>query len=289
MIQKIVESEGSKFKGDKQGWTMPVPRKKVEEFVKEIKKAKSSEELLEIANKIETYFDIHGDTSVLPILIDLFIQLSKLEDAEFYIEALKKENHGLAKLFKAEIEKFKRNFTKAEQLLNKIINDETIEKDIKRDAFWMKISLLGGMLRYKEILEAFKQLGCSNLEEIKQFIIDEAPEEDFDTFINVFYCLQNWKKADDYFSRPEKQYTLEAVRKLISKYSRDYALSYSLESDWEYPVETLYVVVTFFHPMQREKIEELKRKLIEKTFFEMKEDVVFRIGEEIKGYETIRS
>ena len=31
----------------------------------------------------------------------------------------------------------------------------------------------------KEILEAFKQVGCSNLEEIKQFIIDRAPEEYF--------------------------------------------------------------------------------------------------------------
>jgi len=268
---------------------MPIPKRKAEEFIEEIERAESSEELLKIANKIKTYFDIYGDASVLPVLIDSFIQLSMFEDAEFYTEALKEEDPGLAKLFKAEIEKFKGNFIKAEQILNEIINDKTIEENIKINAFWEKISLLGGMFRYKEILEAFKQSGCSNLEEIKQFIIDRAPEKYFNTLISIFYRLQNWKKADDYFSRPEKQDILKAIHKVILKYSQNYTLSYSLESDWEYPVETLYVTITFFHPMQREKIEELKRELIEKTFFEMEEDIVFRIGEDIKGYATIGS
>jgi tetratricopeptide (TPR) repeat protein len=268
---------------------MPVPKRKIEEFVEEIEKAESSEELLKIANRIKTYFDIHGDTSVLPVLIELFIRLSKFEDAEFYTEALKEEDHGLAKLFKAKIEKFKENFIKAEQLFNEIINDETIQENIKINAFWEKVSLLGGMFRYKEILETFKQVGCSNLEEIKKFITDRAPEEYFDTLISIYYRLQNWKEADDYFSRPEKQNILKAIHDVISRYSQNYTLSYSLESDWEYPVETLYVTITFFHPVQREKIEELKRELIEKTFFEMGEDIVFRIGEDIKEYATIGS
>ena len=124
---------------------MPVPKRKIEEFVEDIERTGSSEELLKIANRIKTYLDIHGDTSVLPVLIDLFIQLSKFEDAEFYTEALKEEDHELAKLFKARIEKFKGNFIKAEQLFNEIIDDRTVQENIKIDAFWEKISLLGGL------------------------------------------------------------------------------------------------------------------------------------------------
>ena len=268
---------------------MPVPKRKFEEFVEEIEKAESSEELLNIANRIRTYFDIHGDTSVLPLLIELLIRLSKFKDAEFYTEALKEENYGLAKLFKARIEKLKGNFIKAEELFNEIIDDEIIQENIKSDAFWEKLSLLGGTFRYKELLEAFKQVGCSNLEEIEKFITDRAPEEYFNTLISIYYQLKNWKEADDYFSRPEKQIILKAIYNIVSKYSQNFTLSYSLESDWEYPVETLYVTITFFHPVQREKIEELKKELIEKTFFEMEEDIVFRIGEDKKEYAAIGS
>ncbi|WP_457570103.1 hypothetical protein [Desulfurobacterium sp.] len=267
---------------------MPVPKRKVEEFLKEVERAGSSKELLNIVDRIKTYFNVYGDTSVLPLLIELLIRLFKFEEAEFYVKALGKRSPGLAKLFIARIEKLKGNFIKAEQLFNEIINDKTIQEHIKINAFWEKITLLGGMFRYKEILEAFKQIGCSNLEEINKFIIDKVPKEYFDILIDIYYQLENWKRADDYFSRREKRNILKTIHDVISEYSQDYTLSYSLESDWEYPVETLYVTITFFHPMQCEKIEELKRKLIEKTFFEMGEDIVFRIGEDTKEYATIR-
>jgi hypothetical protein len=58
------------------------PQKKVNQFIEEFSNARSYKEALEVLKKAETYFNVEGDYSVIPLLVNGYYLLEELQKAE---------------------------------------------------------------------------------------------------------------------------------------------------------------------------------------------------------------
>lgn len=245
------------------------PKTKLEEFIEKLKKAKTIEEIKKITDQLYNYAYFNNNIEAYIKSAELYTALNEIEKAIQIIDFLEENGYLIPKvsLIKAKLLMKKGKTKDAFTTLKQIWQDPKVDKKSKIEAFSEYIiNLVLTFKNYTKAEEEIKQFGFKNLEEFNKFIIEEVPDYLFDLMTKVYHHLEKYQKAEEFINKNNLNPILDQIKQALKKYN--HTLSYSIDYDYEDPVEKLDLYININNTINntsKEEITNLENQLIELT------------------------
>lgn len=241
------------------------PKRKLEKFIEDLRKAKTKEEMKKIAEKIYNYAYIENDITAFIQVADLYTALGELEKATNTIEILEKAGYNIPRIsiIKAKLLISKGYLKGALNLFSQVWKNPKVDEKDRIEAFAGYIATLVITLRnYEKAIQEIKEFGLKDLEEFNNFILEKVPDYLFDLMTEVYHYLKRWEQAKEFIERHNLSPLISKVEQKVEKYN--HILSYTLDYDYEDPVKKLDVYVNLeAKGIDKEELLRLENELIE--------------------------
>ena len=245
-----------------------IPQKKAEQFSEEFLRARTPQEALKVLKRVENYFHLQGDLTVLPILVNGYRFLEDLEKAEHYNKIfLEVDKSGYALYYQGLIESQRGNVEKAINLFEKVLEMAT-DRELQLKA--VAVELLNFVMSHdyenmEKVLK--KRLKVNSPEELKRLILN-FPENLANFLINVYHAYKRFYEAKDFFNQGRGRELLEAIKKELKDGGISYSrITYEIDWDYEEPVKLPLIYVRLTREYPQELLRKINKKLVEEFFF----------------------
>ena len=227
-----------------------IPKKKIEEFEKEVLNAKNREELIKIKKKIETAYKLHLNEELGNLLAYVYYNLGDFDNALKVLEGLR---NIFAKYLEANIRIAKRDFYTAYNILKNIY--PFTKGDLKMEILTMELLILSNVYNYEKIKEILEK---EDIEKVENYIyenetkVSELIFEKLEEYIEANNKLKENKDLKTAYKRLEK-----ALKSMCNK---DFKIVPMLEIDEETGDKSFVFYVISNEPC-RDKEEEIIKKV----------------------------
>jgi len=143
-----------------------IPKKKIEEFEKEVLSAKSRKDLVKIKEKIETAYKLHSNEELGNLLSYVYYKLGDFDNA---LKILKNLNSVFARYLEANIRVAKRDFYIAYNILKSIY--PFAKGDLKMEILTMELLILSNVYNYEKIKKILEK---EDMEKVENYIYENA-------------------------------------------------------------------------------------------------------------------
>ncbi len=245
--------------------TSKQPKTQLEQFIDEVNRANTIQELKNILNRLETYSKLYPSDKANELLAYVYYLIGDFKKS---LEIISMTDTPLAKYIEALVRTALSEFKTAYNILEELKN--YVNEEFKMKILSQQLLILASAYE----LEAIESL-MENVDEeqIKAFLYEES----WHNANLIFSRIYGYRKAKEYLSKNKELLNVKnEIEKIVNKYSKEYKVIPLIEEDIEDGTKDLHFIVILPNQAEKRKdLEKLEIDIIENIYFKYKIDESF--------------